>query len=317
MAALVFLGVTGIASAPAQTYPAKSIRLVVPFPAGGNADLYARPLALKLGELLGQRVVVENRPGAGGTIGGELVAKAPADGYTLILGTTSTFGIGPSLYANLPYDPVRDFDPVLLTSMAQNMLIVHPSVPARSVPQLVTLARGHPDKLSYASAGVGTSSHVAGELFKSLTRTRIVHVPYKGTSIAVLDLLSGYVDVMFDSVSTALPQVSAGKLRALAVTGRKRLARLPELPTVAEGGVPGYDVSAWTGIIAPAQTPREVIARLNAELNRVLQSSDVRRIWEEQGAEPGGGTPEHFALHIRDELAKWRKVVREANIRPN
>lgn len=305
------------AQQPVQTYPSRSIRLVVPFPAGGNADIYARPIASKLGELLGQRVVVDNRPGAGGAIGGELVAKAAPDGHTLIMGTTSTFGIGPNLYRNLPYDPVKDFDPIILTSLAQNILIVHPSVPAHSVRQLVALARKAPERLAFASAGIGTSSHVAGELFKSLTHTQMIHVPYKGTSIAMFDLLSGHVDLMFDSLSTALAPVKSGRLRALAVTGRKRLSLIPELPTVSEAGVPGYEVSAWTGVIAPAQTPREIVLRLNSDLNRVLLLAELRRTWAEQGAEPGGGSPEQFASHIRDELAKWRRVVREANIQLN
>ncbi len=301
--------------AAAQVYPLKPVRLVVPFPAGGNTDIYARPIAQKLGDLLGQQVLVENRPGAGGSIGGEIVAKAVPDGYTLIAGTTSTFGIGPNLYRKLPYDPVRDFAPVILGALAQNMLIVHPSVPARSVKELVALARAHPGKLNFASAGNGTSSHVAGELFKSLGKVDMTHVPYKGTGLAMIDLLSGQVDMIFDSLGTALPQVKAGKLRALAVNGARRFELMPELPTVSESGVPGYEVSSWFAIFAPAGTPGEVIARLNAELNRVLQMPDIRAAWALQGAEVGGGPPERLAAHVRSELAKWGKVVREANIR--
>lgn len=301
--------------ARAQNYPSKPIHLVVPFPAGGNTDIYARSIAQKLGELLGQRVVIDNRPGAGGSIGGEFVARSAPDGYTLIAGTTSTFGIGPNLYRNAPYDPVRDFAPVILTSLAQNMLIVHPSVPARSVPQLISLAKAHPSKLNFASAGVGSSSHVAGELFKSLARIEMTHIPYKGTSLAMIDLLSGHVDVIFDSLSTALPPVRAGRLRALAVTGARRLELMPELPTISEAGVPNYEVSAWVGILAPAHTPGDVIMRLNGELNKVLQVPDIRKIWADQGAEVGGGTPERLAAHVQSELAKWGRVVREANIR--
>jgi tripartite-type tricarboxylate transporter receptor subunit TctC len=300
--------------AHAQSYPAKPVHLVVPFPAGGNTDIYARAMAQKLGELLGQRVVIDNRPGAGGSIGGDFVARAAPDGYTLIAGTTSTFGIGPNLYRKPPYDPVRDFAPVILTSLAQNMLIVHPSVPARSVPQLIALAKAHPAKLNFASAGVGSSSHVAGELFKSMAKVEMTHVPYKGTGLAMIDLLSGHVDLIFDSLATALPPVRAGRVRALAVTGARRLELMPELPTVSEAGVPNYEVSAWVAILAPARTPPDVVMRLNGELNKVLLMPDIRRIWADQGAEVGGGSPERLAAHVRSELAKWGKVVREAKI---
>lgn len=300
--------------AHAQSYPAKPVHLVVPFPAGGNTDIYARAMAQKLGELLGQRVVIDNRPGAGGAIGGDFVARAAPDGYTLIAGTTSTFGIGPNLYRKPPYDPVRDFAPVILTSLAQNMLIVHPSVPARSVPQLIALAKANPGKLNFASAGVGSSSHVAGELFKSMAKVEMTHVPYKGTGLAMIDLLSGHVDLIFDSLATALPPVKAGRVRALAVTGARRLELMPELPTVSEAGVPNYEVSAWVAILAPARTPPDVVMRLNGELNKVLQMPDIRRIWADQGSEVGGGSPERLAAHVRSELAKWGKVVQEAKI---
>ncbi len=302
-------------AAAAQSYPSKPVRLVVPFPAGGNTDIYARPIAQKLGDLLGQQVIVDNRPGAGGGIGGELVAKAPPDGYTLIAGTTSTFGIGPNLYRKLAYDPVRDFTPIVLASLAQNMLVVHPSVPARSVKELVALAAAHPGKLNFASAGNGTSSHVAGELFKSMAKIEMTHIPYKGTGLAMVDLLSGQVDVIFDSLTTALTQVKAGKLRALAVTGARRFELMPALPTVSEAGVPGYEVSAWFAIFAPASTPRDVVSRLNGDLNKVLLMPDIRATWAQQGAEVGGGGPERLAAHVQNELAKWGKVVREANIR--
>jgi tripartite-type tricarboxylate transporter receptor subunit TctC len=321
--AAMLVVVLGPADAPAQTasrsgahaYPSKPIRLVVPFPAGGNTDIYARPMAQKLGELLAQRVVVENRPGAGGSIGAEHVARSAADGYTLVVGTTSTFGIGPHVYPQTPYDPIADFAPVILTSLAQNILIVHPSVPVRSVRQLVALAKAHPGKLDFASAGIGSSSHVAAELFKSMTGTQMTHVPYRGTGLAMVDLVSGHVDLMFDSLSTALPHVKSGRVRALAVTGARRLALMPELPTVGEAGVPGYDVSAWVAILAPAGTPREAIERLNAALNRVLETAEIRRAWGDQGAEIAGGSPERLAAHLRAESAKWGKVVREAKIR--
>jgi tripartite-type tricarboxylate transporter receptor subunit TctC len=300
--------------ASAQSYPSRPIHLVVPFPAGGNTDIYARAIAQKLGELLGQRVLIDNRPGAGGSIGGQFVARSAPDGYTLIAGTTSTFGIGPNLYRKAPYDPVRDFTPVILTSLAQNMLVVHPSVPARTVPQLIALARAHPGKLNFASAGVGSSSHVAGELFKSLAKIEMTHIPYKGTTLAVIDLLSGHVDMIFDSLATALPPVRAGRLRALAVTGARRFELMPELPTVSEAGVPNYEVSAWIGILAPAQAPRDVVMRLNGELNKVLQMPDIRKTWADQGAEIGGGSPERLAAHVRSELDKWGRVVRDAKI---
>lgn len=299
----------------AQSYPAKKIRLVVPFPAGGNTDIYARAIAPKLDEQLGQRVVIDNRPGAGGSIGGEFVARAAPDGYTLIVGITSTFGIGPNLYSNSSYDPVRDFVPVILASQAQNMLLVHPSVQAQQVSELVTLARAHPGKLNFASAGVGSSSHVAGELFKSMTGTDMTHIPYKGTSLAMVDVLSGNIALIFDSLATALPLAKSGKLRALAVTGTHRTELMPYLPTVAEAGVPNYEVSAWLGILAPAHTPRDVIMRLNGALNTTLQMADIRKTWADQGASVRGGTPEAFGTHVRSELEKWGKLVRDAKIR--
>lgn len=303
-----------VAPARSQSYPERPIRLIVPFPAGGNADIYARPIARQLAAQFNARVVVDNRPGAGGAIGGELAARALPDGHTLVMGTTSTFGIGPNLHA-LPYHPLRDFTPVVLVSLSQNMLIARRTLPARSVRELIELARAQPGALRYASAGVGSSSHVAGELFNSLTRAGLVHVPYQGTSLALLELLSGEVDVIFDSLSTALPAVRAGRVQALAVTGARRLAAMPELPTLAEAGVPGYHVTAWTGMLAPAGTPRPVVEMLNAAANRALRHAEIRRVWADQGAEPGGGSPERFGAHIRAELAKWGAVIREAGIR--
>lgn len=301
--------------AAAQSYPAKAVRIIVPFPPAGNTDVYARPIAHKLSELYGQQMVIDNRPGAGGSIGMELAAKQPPDGYTLVWGTASTHGVGPNVYKKLAYDPVKDFEPVILTVLAQNIVVVHPSVPAKNIKELIAIAKARHGGLNYSSSGNGTISHLAGELFQYLTHTRMIHVPYKGSSPALVDLISGQIDVMFDSLSSSLPQVTSGKLRALAVTGAKRFEGLKSLPTVAEAGVPGYEVTTWLAIFAPAKTPRSIIDKLNADINKILQLPDMKKLMADQGADAGGGPPERLAKHVQSEIAKWGKVVKAANIR--
>jgi tripartite-type tricarboxylate transporter receptor subunit TctC len=299
----------------AQVYPSKPIRLIVPFAAGGGNDNVARLVGKRLADSLGQPVVVDNRPGAGGVVGAELAAKAPPDGYTLFLGGVGSHAINPNLHAKLPYDPIRDFAPVELLAKAPLVLVVHPSVPVHDVAEFIAYARAHPGRLNFASNGNGSSSQLAAVMFDSMAGINMVHVPYKGLSPALTDLLSGQVQLMFSSVVAILPHIKAGKLRGLAVTGAKRLALMPELPTIAEAGLPGYEASSWYGILAPAGTPRDIVARLNAELAKAIEQPEVRNSLLAEGAEPAGGSPEQFAAHIRAEKERLGKIIREANIR--
>jgi tripartite-type tricarboxylate transporter receptor subunit TctC len=303
-------------AAHAQAYPSKPIRLVVPFPPGGSADILGRALGQKLSEGLGQPVLVENRPGAGTAIAAEAVAKSAGDGYTLMLGTVSSHAINPALNPKLPFDPVRDFVPVSLVASIPFALLVHPSVPVKDVRELVDYARRQPGKLDYSSAGNGTSNHLAAELFEAMTRTHMVHIPYRGSAPALQDLIAGRVALMFDLVLTAAPHVKSGAVRGLAVTGDKRSGVLPELPTVAESGVPGYEVSAWFGVFAPAGTPRAVVDRLNAEIGRALAAPDLRQRLVSQGADPVTSSPDQFAAYLKTEIAKWAKVVKDAGVQP-
>lgn len=311
LAALVAISAADLA---AQAWPNRTVRMIVPFPAGGSADTLTRLLAPKLSERLGQPFVAENRPGAGGNLGTELVAKAPADGYTFLMGVSS-IAIAPALYASLPWDPVRSFTPVGLVATTPNILVVNPSVPARSVQELVALAKSKPGQMNYASGGNGATNHLAGELFKRMTGTEIVHVPYRGNPLAVIDVLNGQVAMMFDFMITSLPHVREGKLRPLAVTGAKRSPQVPDLPTVAEAGVPGYEASTWFAVMAPAGTPGDIVNRFNAELNGALQLPDIRERLATLGAEPLGGKPEDVAALLRNDIAKWSDVIRAANIR--
>ena len=303
-------------AALAQSYPAKPIRLIVPFAAGGGNDNVARLVGKHLSDNLGQQLVIDNRPGAGGVLGAELAAKAVPDGYTLFLGGVGSHAVNPNLNVSLPYDPIRDFAPVALLAQAPLVLVVHPSVPADSITAFVALARSRPGQLNYASNGNGSSSHLAAVMFDSMTGVDMVHVPYKGLSPALTDLLSGRVQLMFSSVVAILPHIKAGKLRGLAVTGSRRLASMPNLPTIAESGLPGYEASSWYGVLAPAGTPREIVARLNAELVKALEQPEVRTSLLAEGAEPIGGSPEQFAAHIRSEMERLGKMIREAKIRP-
>ena len=302
-------------SAFAQSYPSKPIRLIVPFAAGGGNDNIARLVGKRLNENLGQPLVIDNRPGAGGVVGAELAAKSPPDGYTLFLGGVGSHAVNPNLIEKLPYDPIRDFSPVILLARAPLILVVHPSVPARTFAEFVAYARKNPGKLNFASNGNGSSAQLAAVMFDSMAGAEMVHVPYKGLAPALTDLLSGQVQVMFSSPVAILPHIKAGKLRALAVTGEKRMASLPEAPTVAESGFPGYEASSWYGILAPAGTSREIVARLNAEFLKALEQPDVRNSLIADGAEPVGDTPEQFAAYIRSEKERMGKLIRDARIR--
>ena len=300
------------AAAQAQDYPTKPIRVVVPFPAGGATDILARAAAQKMTEAWGQSVVVDNRPGAGGNIGSELVAKAAPDGYTLEMGTVGTHAINPSLYAKMPYDHVKDFAPVILVAGVPNVLVVNPAVPANSVQELIAYAKANPGKLNFASSGSGTSIHLSGELFKVMAGVQMTHIPYKGSAPALQDLLGGQVQLMFDNLPPSLPQIKAGKLRALGVTSAARAPALPDVPTIAESGLPGFEASSWFGLLAPAGTPPAIIAKINAEIGKWLATPEAREKLLAAGANAAGGTPEDFARHIAAETAKWAKVVKES-----
>jgi tripartite-type tricarboxylate transporter receptor subunit TctC len=309
IAALVFAALM-MDGAAAQTYPNHAIRLIVPFPAGGTTDIIARDVAKQLTSTLGQSVIVDNRAGAGGNIGSDVVAKAAPDGYTLLMGTVGTHAINPSLYAKMPYDHVKDFTPVILVAGVPNVLEVTPSLPVNSVADLIKLAKAKPGTINFASSGNGTSIHLSGELFKTLTGVDMTHVPYKGSAPAIQDLLSGQVQVMFDNLPSSLAQIKAGKLRPLAVTSSKRSPALPDVPTVAEAGVPGFEASSWFGILAPAGTPPAIVAKINADVNAWLQSPEGKAELAAQGAEAAGGSPDAFVAHIRAETEKWAKVVK-------
>jgi tripartite-type tricarboxylate transporter receptor subunit TctC len=299
--------------AVAQGYPSKPMRLVVPYPPGGPLDIMARAIGQKLTEAWGQPVVVDNRAGAGGNIGADLVAKSPSDGYTLLMGAVATHAINPTLYGRVPYDPVKDFLPVALVAQVPNILVVNPSVPAGTVKELIDLARARPGTLNFGSGSTGSTGHLAGELFNIMAGVKMVHIPYKGGAPAMADLLAGQVQLMFDNLANALPNVRAGRLRALAVTTLVRSPALPDLPTIAESGLPGFDLTTWFGVMAPAGTSPEIVTKLNAEIVRALNAKDMRERLEKMGAGvPANNTPEHFAAFIRDEAAKYAKVVRES-----
>jgi len=301
----------------AQTpaFPTKAIRFVVPFPAGGPLDISARAIGQKLTEGWGQPVVIDNRPGAGGNIGAELVAKAVPDGYTILMGAVSTHAINPWLYAKMPYDPIRDFVPVSLVTQVPNVLVVHPSVPARTVKELIALAKAKPGQLNYASGSTGSAGHLAGELFNVMAGVKTVHIPYKGAPAAVIDLMAGQVSFMFDNLASALPNIKAGRVRALAVTTLARSPLLPALPTMSEAGLKGFDVSTWFGVFAPVDTPKAIADRLNAGIVAALKAPDVRERLAAMGAEPKPDTPEQFAAFVKAELAKYEKVVKASGAR--
>jgi tripartite-type tricarboxylate transporter receptor subunit TctC len=302
----VLLGAQG---ALAQSYPKKPITIIVPYPPGGPTDIVARVVGQKLGERLGQQVIVDNRRGAGGNIGAALVARAAPDGYTLLLGTTA-HAINPSVFPALNYDILKDFSPVVLLTSLPLVVVTNAAVPAKNVQELVALAKSKEGQLTYASSGNGQSTHLAAELFKTMTGVSMTHVPYKGSAPALTDVAGGQVSVMFDTLLSAMPQIKSGRLKALAVTSAKRSASAPELPTVAESGVPGYEAVAWSGLLAPAHTPPEIVAKLNTEINVILSQPDVQKRFLNDGAEPLGGSPEKFSAHIGSEVRKWAAVAK-------
>jgi tripartite-type tricarboxylate transporter receptor subunit TctC len=295
-------------------YPSKPIKWVVPFPPGGAMDVMARTLGEKLAQSMKQPVVVENRPGAGGAIGSGIVAKSDPDGYTMMI-VSIGHAVNPSLYSKLSYDATRDFEPVSLVGIVPNILVVNPSVKASNVKELIALAKAEPGKLTYASAGNGTTVHLAAELFNSMAGVDVLHVPYKGSAPAVTDLMGGQVNMMFDSVSSAKPYVESGKLKALAVTTGKRSSVFPNVPTIAESGIPGYELSGWYAVFVPAKTPKPIVDRLNGELIKALKQNDVRARFTQIGAEPVGSSPQELANTLKTETVRWSKVVRERNIK--
>jgi len=306
--------VSGVARA--EDYPSRPIRFVVPYPPGGPLDIMARAIGQKLAQTWGQPVVVDNRAGAGGNIGADLVAKSAPDGYTLLMGAVATHAINPTLYGKLPYDPVRDFTPVALVAQVPNVLVVNPAVPAKSVRELIELARAKPGSLNFGSGSTGSTGHLAGELFKTMAGVQMAHIPYKGGSPAMADLLAGQVQLMFDNLANALPNVKAGRLRALAVTTQKRSPFMPDLPTIAESGLPGFDLTTWFGVMLPAGTPPGIVARLNAEIVRGLSAPDMRERLAAMGAQPpADNTPENFTAFIRAEAARYARVVRDSGAR--
>ena len=303
----------GSAGAWAQAYPAKPIRLLVPFPAGGATDLFARAVSQRLGDKLGQPLVVENRPGAGGALGSDLAAKAPADGYTLLLTTSSTHSIGPSVTTRLPYDPVRDFTPIVHLGDAPSIMLVPNSSPARTVAEWIALAKAKPGQLNYASSGIGTIVQLTAELFKSQAGVFVVHIPYKGTALAIPDLASGKLDVLFDSLPTGLPHVRDGRLRALGVTSAKRTPLAPELPAIAEV-LPGFESNTWFGLYGPRGLPADVVSRVNQAANEVLAEPDLKARLAKLGIDTAGGTPAQFARMVAQDAAKWKRIVVERKI---
>jgi len=308
-------GLMGLMPAVAQAqaaYPSKTITIIVPFAAGGTTDILARIVAQYMGTELGESVIVDNKAGAGGNIGGQVAAKAPADGHTLFMGTVGTHAINASLYNKMPFDPIKDLAPITRVAMVPNLLVANPSQPFKTVKEMIAYAKANPGKLNFGSSGNGSSIHLSGELFKSMAKVEMQHVPYKGSAPAVSDLLGGQIAIMFDNMPSAYPHVKAGKLRALAVTTANRSPQLPNVPTIAEAGVPGYQATSWFGMYAPAGTPPEVLAKLNTTLVKVLANAEVKKKLAEQGAEPYSEKPEQFAAFIQKESVKWGKVVKDS-----
>ena len=303
--------------ASAQHYPAKPVRVVVPFPPGGAADIVARDVAQKLAEAMGVQFIVDNRAGAGGAIGAEYVARAAPDGYTLLSSSSSAISINPHIMAKPLYDPLKSFTPIILIGYSPNVLVVHPSVPAHSVKELIALARAHPEALTFASNGTGTLSHLTGELFMERAHIRLLHVPYKGGAPAVIDTISGQVSMLFAAYPTIAGQMRAGRLRALAVTSSKRVSIAPQLPTIAESGLPGFESTQWWGDYGPAGMPAAVVNRLNAAIDKILHTADIKKRFAVDAIEPAGGTPADLARYLKEDYDRWGKVVKVAGIRPH
>ncbi len=308
-------GTLAPAPATAQAWPAKPVRMVVPFPPAGGTDVIARVIGPRLGEALGQQVLIDNRAGANGNVGTELVARAAPDGYTVLLNGGGTLAVNPSLYSRLPYDSVRDFAPVSMVALQPSVLVVHPSVPARSVSELITLARSRPGQLNYASSGSGSLAHLCAEVFKRMAKIDMLHVPYKGAGPSLADLLAGQVHLIFASSPSVMPHVRNGRLRALGVTTAKRVRATPDVPTIAEAGLPGFELTGWYGLLAPAGTPSPVVNRLNVDLVKTLNVADVQEKLVDQGLEVATSTPREFADFLKAEIAKYARVVREAGVK--
>jgi tripartite-type tricarboxylate transporter receptor subunit TctC len=313
--AVLIASLTGALPVLAQQYPSKPVRMIIGFPPGGGTDIVGRIVAQKLSDVFGQQFVAENRGGAAGQIGAEFVAKAPPDGYTLMMAHISAISILPSFVSKLPYDSQRDFAPISLAAIGPNLLVVHPSLPAKSVKELIALARARPGQLQYASPGAGSVQHLAAEFFKLQAKLDILHVPYKGSGQSIVDMVAGHVHMNFDSVPPVINHVRNGKLRALAVTSEKRFSLLPDIPTINEGGVPGFDMSTWWGLMAPAAVGKDIITRLHSETVKLLGQADVKERLASVGAESVGNSPEEFASFVRNERAKYARIIKEANIR--
>ncbi len=303
------------ASASAQDYPMKPLRFIAPNLPGGPTDILARLIGQKLAESMGQPVIVENRSGAGGNIGTEVAAKTPPDGYTLVTGNNATFGANASLYKHLGFDPIKDFAPIALVGTQPNILVVNPALPVHNVKQLITLAKARPGELNYAGSGMGAAAHLSAELFNSMAGVRIVHVPYKSAAPALVDVIAGQCQLIFATSLSVIPHIKSQKVRALAVTNAKRSRLMPELPTIAEAGVPGFEATTWHGVLTTGGTPVAIVNKLNGEINRILQMPDVRDRLGALGAEIIGGTPKEFADHIQREIPKWAKVIKDAGVR--
>lgn len=299
----------------AQGFPAKPIRLILPYPPGGGSDTIARPFARKMSENIGQQVIVDNRGGAGGNIGMEAAARSAPDGYTVVMGLTAQLAVNPGLYQKLPYDPVRDFEPITLLANGAYLLVAHPSLPVKSLKDVIAIAKKRPGELFYASSGNGSGAHLASELLNTMAGIRIVHVPYKGGGPALVDTISGQTQLLFATPIASAGHLQAGRLRAIAVSTTKRVNSMPDVPTIAESGVPGFDAGVWYGMLAPKGTPRDIITRLNEEFRKVLGDPEIRNFLTKSAVEPDGGTPEELGKYMRSELAKWAKVVKAANIR--
>ena len=314
VATIVVLAFPALTQAQSQSYPTKPIRFISVNAPGGGADTVARLISPKLASALGQQVIIDNRPGAGGSVAAEITARSAPDGYTLLLGSIGSHAVNVSLYKGLGYHPIKDFAPVTYATSGSNVLVLHPSVPAKTVQELIALAKAEPGKLTYGSSGAGNTGHLAGELFKSMAKVSMVHVPYKGGAPAMVDLLAGQVQLVFASAPTAVPQVRAGRIRALAVTTAKRSVALPELPTIAESGLPGFEVDNWYGIVVPARTPRAIIDRLNKELVAILNMPDIKQTLLTQGLETAPSTPEAFGAYMKSEFTKWAKLITETGL---
>ena len=302
-------------AAGAQTYPTKAVRLVVPFLAGGSTDIVGRTVAQKLSEMWGQQAFVDNRPGGGTTIGTEMVAKAAPDGYTLLV-TPAPFTINPSLLTKLPYDALTDFAPITLINTTPLVMVVNPGVPAKNVKELIALAKAKPGKLNFGSSGTGGSNHLAGELFDAMAGVKMVHIPYKGNAGALTDIVGGHLDVVYNGITSAVALIRGGKLRALAVTSLQRSAALPDVPTLDESGLKGFEAVAWNGLSAPAKTPRDVIMKINADVIKIVNSPELKERLKADGSDPVGNSPEQYAAFLRNEIAKWAKVIKFAGVKP-